>query len=68
MKYAIQKLCAQNNDWTKKKLIYSKETPRFSNYYIGWIGICNCDQKTSTMYVYEMTLVLTVCSCIPVFR
>ena len=32
----------------KKKLRYSEETPRFPEYYIGWIGIGNCGQKTST--------------------
>ena len=31
----------------KKKLRYSEETPRFPKYYIGWIGIGNCDQETS---------------------
>ena len=32
----------------KKKLRYSEETSRFPEYYIGWIGISNCGQKTST--------------------
>ena len=32
----------------KKKLRYSEETPE---YYIGWIGIGNCDQKTSNKYL-----------------
>ena len=27
-----------------------KETPWFPQYYIGWIGIGNCDQKTSNIY------------------
>ena len=31
----------------KKKQRYSEETPWFPEYYIGWIEICNCDQKTS---------------------
>ena len=31
----------------KKKLRYSEETPWFPEYYIGWIGIGNCDQETS---------------------
>ena len=35
----------------KKKLRYSEETPWFPEYYIGWIGIGNCVQKTSTKYV-----------------
>ena len=35
----------------KKKLRYSEETPWFPEYCIGWIGIGNCDQKTSTKYV-----------------
>ena len=34
----------------KKKLRYSEETPWFPKYYIGWIGIGNCDQETSTIY------------------
>ena len=34
-----QKLSAQNNDWIKK----------FPKYYIGWIGIGNCSQKTSNV-------------------
>ena len=32
----------------KKKLRYSEETQWFPEYYIGWIGIGNCGQKTST--------------------
>ena len=35
----------------KKKLIYSEETPWFPEYYIGWIGIINCGQRTSDMYI-----------------
>ena len=36
----------------KKKLRYSKETPWLSEFYLGLIGIRNCDQKTSTcMYM-----------------
>ena len=31
----------------KKKPRYSEETPWFPEYYIGWIEICNCGQKTS---------------------
>ena len=31
----------------KKKLRYSEETPWFPKYHISWIGIGNCDQKTS---------------------
>ena len=46
----IQKLSAQNNGWTKKNLRYSEETPWFPEYYIGWIGIGNCGQKTSNVY------------------
>ena len=33
----------------KKKPRYSEETLWFLNYYIGWIGIGNCGQKTSIM-------------------
>ena len=33
----------------KEKLRYSEETLWFPNYYIGWIGIGNCGQKTSIM-------------------
>ena len=36
----------------KKKLRYSEETPWFPEYYIGWIGIGNCGQKTSNVHVY----------------
>ena len=35
----------------KKKLRYSKETQWFPEYDIGWIGIGNCGQKTSTKYL-----------------
>ena len=38
----------------KKKLRYSEETLRFPKYYIGWIGIGNCGQKTSTNLAYEL--------------
>ena len=31
----------------KKKLRYPSESPWFPEYYIGWIEICNCGQKTS---------------------
>ena len=31
----------------KKKQRYSEETLWFPEYYIGWIEICNCGQKTS---------------------
>ena len=31
----------------KKKLRYSEETPWFPEYFIGWIEIGNCGQKTS---------------------
>ena len=34
----------------KKKLRYSKETPRFPKYCIGWIGIDDSGQKTSNKY------------------
>ena len=33
----------------KKKPRYSSESPWFPEYYIGWIGIGNCGQKTSNM-------------------
>ena len=35
----------------KKNLRYSEETPWFPEYYIDWIGIGNCGQKTSIMLV-----------------
>ena len=48
-----------NSNWTqeimagrKKKLRYSEEIPWFPEYYIASIGIVNCDQKTSNIYVY----------------
>ena len=50
----MQKSSAQNNGWTKKKLRYSEETLGFPEYYIGWIGIGNCGQKTSTNLAYEL--------------
>ena len=34
----------------KKKHKYSEETPWFPEYFIGWIRIGNCDQKTSMYY------------------
>ena len=33
----------------KKKLRYSKETPWFPEYYIGWIELRNCGHKTSNI-------------------
>ena len=39
------KLDARNNGSTKKE-----ETPWFPEYYIGWIGIGNCDQETSSKH------------------
>ena len=38
-------------DGRKKKLRYSEETPWFPKYYIGWIGIGNCDQGDSVVGV-----------------
>ena len=35
----------------KKNLRYSEETPWFHQYYNGWIGIGNCGQKTSNIYL-----------------
>ena len=35
----------------KKNLRYSEETPRFPEYFIGWIGIGNCGQKTSIVNI-----------------
>ena len=35
--------------WQKKNPRYSEETPWFPEYCIGWIGIGNCGQKTSTV-------------------
>ena len=35
----------------KKKLRYWEENPWFPEYYIGWIGIGNCGQKTSNKYI-----------------
>ena len=47
-----------NLNWTqeimagqKKKPRYSEETPWFPEYYIGWIGIGNCGQKTSINFL-----------------
>ena len=47
-----------NSNWTqeimagrKKKLRYSVESLQFPEYHIGWIGIDNCDQETSNIYV-----------------
>ena len=37
----------------QKRLRYS-EAPWFPKYYIGWIGIGNCDQKTSTANVPKL--------------
>ena len=34
----------------KKKLRYSEETLWFPKYYIGWIRLDNCGQKTSTLH------------------
>jgi hypothetical protein len=34
----------------KKKPSYLSESPRFPEYYIGWIVIGNCGQKTSNTY------------------
>jgi hypothetical protein len=42
--------------WQKKKPRYSSESPWFPEYYIGWIGIGNCGQKTSTSYYYVSKL------------
>ena len=42
----IQNQVHQIMDWQKKKLRYSEETLWFPKYYIGWIGIGNCGQKT----------------------
>ena len=33
----------------KTKVRYSEETPWFPEYYIGWTGIGNCDQETSSL-------------------
>ena len=38
----------------KKKLRYSPESTCFSEYYIGWIGISNCGQETSTKYILAL--------------
>ena len=46
----IQKLRAQDNSWTKKKVRYSEETLWFLEYYIGWIGIGNWGQKTFNIH------------------
>ena len=35
----------------KQKLKYLEETLWFPEYNIGWIGIGNCGQKTSIIYV-----------------
>ena len=39
----------------QKNLVYSEETPWFPEYYIGWIGIGNCGQKTSIIHVWYMS-------------
>ena len=46
-KNAMQKMMAGQ----KKKLRYSEETLRFPEYYIGWIGIYNNGQKTTSKYL-----------------
>ena len=50
-------ICFLNVCWTqemmagqKKKLRYTEWTLKFPEYYIGWIGIGNCDQETSNIY------------------
>ena len=43
------KLDARNNGWTKKEVKIFRRN--FPEYYIGWIGMGNCDQETSNMYV-----------------
>ena len=50
---AIQKSSAQNNGWTKtESKIFRRNYVIFPNItYIGWIGIGNCGQKTSTVCV-----------------
>ena len=55
----------------KKKLRYTEESPWFPEYYIGWIWIGNCGQKTSNKYVslyfsflkwiYSSKLILKFC-------
>ena len=42
----------------KKKLRYSEETPGFHEYYIGWIGIGNCGQKTSIIKALDKESVI----------
>ena len=44
----------------KKNLRYPEETPWFPKYYIGWIGIGNCGQKTSNIYQDSKLLVSVV--------
>ena len=55
-----------NSNWTqeimagqKKKLRHLEETSWFPKYYIGWIGIRKCDQKTSTMGPIVCAFVIT---------
>ena len=43
----------------KKKLRQSEETQCFPKYYIGWMGIGNCGQKTSTKYVHNTCVLET---------
>ena len=66
-----------NSNWTqdimigqKKKLRYSEQTPWFPQYYIGWIGIGNCDQETSSIYQRAYvtgSLLSLVCLAVIVF-
>ena len=42
----------------KKKLRYSEETLWFPEYYIGWIGIGNCGQKTSIIKALDKESVI----------
>ena len=49
----IQKLSAQNNGWTKKEVKIFRRNSVIPEYYIGWIGIGNCGQKTSSRYTVQ---------------
>ena len=42
----------------KEKLRYQEETPWFPEYNIGWIGIGNCGQKTSSIKALDKESVI----------
>ena len=44
----------------KKKLRYLEETPWFPKYHIGWIGIGNSDQDTSSKFLLKYLDILVL--------